>query len=80
MNLHGYPIALLSSIVYCEEPMPIELAETTRNLRRDRRLEYEDVMWSLCDGNLARGQAGSFGQALTELACMKLDDHDPAWK
>jgi hypothetical protein len=60
--------------------MPLDLAETIRVLRRDRKLGYEDVMWALCEGNLGRGQAASFGQALTELACQKLQDDDPAWK
>jgi hypothetical protein len=80
MNPQRYPVAFLSSIVYCEQPMPVDLAETIRILRRDRNLEYEDVMWTLCEGSLGRGQAGSFGQALTELACATLNDCDPAWK
>jgi hypothetical protein len=80
MSTERFPVAFLSNIVYCEQPMPLELAETIRMLRRDRKLEYEDVMWALCEGNLGRGQAGSFGQALTELASLKLQDDDPAWK
>jgi len=75
-----FPVAFLSSVVYCEQPMPLELAETIRMLRRDRKLQYEDVMWALCEALLGRGQAGSFGQALTELACLKLHDDDAAWK
>ena len=80
MNTERFSVAFLSSIVYCEQPMPLSLADTIRVLRRDQKLEYEDVMWALCEGNLARGQAGSFGQALTELASLKLQDNDPAWK
>jgi hypothetical protein len=68
MIAEKFPAAFLSSIVFCEQPMPLELAETIRMLRRDRKLEYEDVMFALCEGTLGRGQAGSFGQALTELA------------
>jgi hypothetical protein len=80
MSIERFPVAFLSSIVFCEEPMSVELAETIRALRRDRKFEYEDVMRALCEGNLGRGQAGSFGQALTELASLKLQDDDPTWK
>ena len=79
MSTERFPVAFLSSIVY-EQPMPLELAEAIRVRRRDRKLEYEDVMFALCEGELGRGQAGSFGQALTELASLKLQDSDPAWK
>jgi hypothetical protein len=80
MIVEKLPVAFLSSVVYCEQSMPLELAETIRMLRRDRKLEYEDVMLSLCEASLGRGQAGSFGQALTELACLRLQDDDPSWK
>ena len=80
MKTERYPVAFLSRIVYGEQRMSLALAEMIRALRRDEKLAYEDVMWSLCEGNLGRGQAGSFGQALTELACLTLNDNDPAWK
>ncbi len=74
------PIAFLSSIVSCEQEMPRELAETIRALRRDHGLRYEDIMWCLAESSPDRGQCFGFGKALTDLACVTLKDHDPAWK
>lgn len=74
------PIAVLSSIVSCEQEMPLDLAQTIRTLRRDHGLRYEDIMWSLAESDPDRGQCFGFGRALTELASLTLNDHDPAWK
>jgi len=74
------PISVLSSIVCFEREMPIELAETIRTLRRDHGLRYEDIMWSLAESDPDNGQCFGFGKALTEIACLTLDDHDPVWK
>ena len=74
------PAAFLSDVVSCEQAMPQDLAETIRKLRRDHRLRYEDIMWALAESEPDRGQCFGFGRALTELACLKLNDHDPAWK
>jgi hypothetical protein len=74
------PVAFLSSIVSCEQEMPLDLAETIRKLRRDHGLRYEDIMWSLAESDPDRGQCFGFGKALTELAYVTLKDHDPAWK
>jgi hypothetical protein len=74
------PISLLASIVSCEQEMPLELAQTIRTLRRDHSLRYEDIMWSLAESDPDRGQCFGFGKALTEMACLALNDNDPAWK
>jgi hypothetical protein len=74
------PVAFLSSIVSCEQEMPVDLAQTIRTLRRDHGLRYEDIMWSLAESDPDRGQCFGFGKALTEIACSTLKDHDPAWK
>jgi hypothetical protein len=60
--------------------MPLDLAQTIRTLRRDHGLRYEDIMWSLAESDPDRGQCLGFGKALTELACLALNDSDPAWK
>jgi hypothetical protein len=75
-----FPVSLLSDIVYSLRPMPLELAQTIRALRRDHGLRYEDVMWSLSEPDPERSQCYGFGKALTELACRALNDEDPAWK
>lgn len=60
--------------------MPLDLAQTIRTLRRDHGLRYEDIMWSLAESDPDRGQCFGFGKALTELACLALNDCDPVWK
>jgi hypothetical protein len=75
-----FPVSFLSDIVYGAEQMPKELAETIRTLRRDYRLGYEKLMWSLCESDPDRGQCFGYGKALTELACLRLNDFDPNWK
>jgi hypothetical protein len=75
-----FPVFFLSDLVYGAQPMPKELAETIRTLRRDHKLRYEDLMWYLCESDPSGGQCYGFGKALTELACLRLDDFDPAWK
>lgn len=74
------PVAFLSSIVSCDQEMPLDLAETIRRLRRDYGLRYEDIMWSLAESDPDRGQCFGFGKALTEIACLVLNDPDPRWK
>jgi len=73
------PLPLISDIVYGEQQMPVELAATIRTLRRDHRLSYEDIMWSLAESDPTTSQCFGFGKALTELACIVLSDHDPSW-
>lgn len=75
-----FPVPVLSDIVYGSQEMPIELAETIRTLRRDHRLDYQDLMWSLSESDPDAGQCFGYGKALTELACLRLNDFDPAWK
>jgi hypothetical protein len=60
--------------------MPTDLAQTIRNLRRDQGLRYKDLRWSLAESEPDRGQCFGFGKALTEMACLALNDHDPARK
>jgi hypothetical protein len=74
------PVSFLSDLVYNAQPMPMELAETIRTLRRDHRMTYEDIMWYLCESDPDSGQCYGFGKALTELACRQLNDFDPSWK
>ena len=74
------PVAFLSSIVYFEQEMPLDLAETIRALRREHGLCYEALMWALAESDPDPGQCYGFGKALTELACLRLNDDDPAWK
>jgi hypothetical protein len=73
-----FPVSFLSDVVYGSETMSTEFAETT--LRRDHRVSYENVMWSLCESDPDAGQCYGFGKALTELACLRLNDFDPSWK
>jgi hypothetical protein len=89
MDRHGYervvivkrfPASFLNDMVYGAMAMPIELAETIRTLRRERRMRYEDIMWYLCESDPDAGQCFGFGKALTELACQRLGDFDPSWK
>ena len=75
-----FPVSFLSDIVYGSEPMPTELAETIRTLRRDHRVSYENVMWSLCEADPDVSQCYGYGKAFTELACLRLNDFDPSWK
>jgi hypothetical protein len=75
-----FPVSFLGDIVYCARPMPRELAETIRALRRDHGLSYGVVMWALSESDPDTGQCYGFGKALTELACRELNDYDPNWK
>jgi hypothetical protein len=75
-----FPVSFLSDLVYGTQAMPLELAETIRTLRREHGLQYENVRWSLCQSDPDAGQCFGFGRALVELACRRLDDHDPSWK
>ena len=77
--LRRFPIAILSDIAYFNQPMPRELAETIRTLRRDHGLSYGDVMWALSESEPDGGQCYGFGKALTERARIVLDDNDPGW-
>jgi len=74
-----HPVSFLGDIVYAAQPMPIELAETIRTLRRHHGLSYEDIMWALAQSDPDPSQCFGFGKALTELASRVLNDDDPAW-
>ena len=74
------PISVLNGIAYFEQEMPMELAQTIRTLRRDHSLTYEEIMWALAETDPAQGQCFGFGRALTERACITLQEDDPAWK
>ena len=73
-------MGVLSDIVYCNTPMPQELAESIRALRLKHRLSYIGIMWSLCESEPDAGQCLGCGKALVELACQRLNDFDPNWK
>ena len=75
-----FPVSFLSDVVYGAQEMSPELAETIRTLRRDHGLSYHDLMWSLSESDPDAGQCYGYGKALTELACLRLNDFDPAWK
>lgn len=75
-----FPVAVLNDIVYAAAPMPMELAQTIRTLRREHRLAYEEVMLALCKSEPSRSECYGFGKALVELACQCLNDFDPNWK
>jgi hypothetical protein len=75
-----FPVSFLGDVVYFAQPMPKELAETIRTLRRDHGLDYSDVMWALSESDPDAGQCYGFGKALSELACRELNDYDPNWK
>lgn len=77
--VNRHPVSFLSEIVYSEQPMPRELAETIRTLRREHLLAYEDIMFALAESEPDRGQCHGFGKALTELAACELKDNDPTW-
>ncbi len=74
-----YPAAYLSELVYGAQPMPIELAEVIRSLRRDHGVDYASLGFYLCESDPDTGGAFGLGKALTELAAMRLGDHDRAW-
>jgi hypothetical protein len=78
--LKRFPVSFLSDIAYFTKPMPRELAETIRTLRRDHKLTYEAVMWALAESDPDMGQCYGFGKALTERARIELDDDDPNWR
>lgn len=75
-----FHVSLLSDVVYFVRPMPRELAQTIRTLRRDHGLDYAEVMWALVESDPDVGQCMGYGKALTELACRELNDYDPNWK
>jgi hypothetical protein len=75
-----YPAAQLSDIIYGNQPMPLELAEAIRTLRRDHTVSYEALGFFLCESDPNDGQSFGIGRALVELACLTLNDSDPAWK
>lgn len=73
------PVSLLSDTAYFLQPMPRDLAETIRVLRRDYDLSYPAVMWVLSESDPDGSQCYGFGKALTERASIELNDHDPNW-
>ena len=75
-----FPVSFLSAVVYFEQPMPRELAETIRRLRRDHNLSYVNLMWALSESDPNVGHCYGFGKALTERAIIELNDDDPSWK
>ena len=74
-----FPVSFLSEVVYFTQPMPRELAETIRTLRRDHGLSYDAVMWALSESDPDKGQCYTFGKALTERASLVLNDNDQSW-
>lgn len=74
-----FPVSFLSEVVYFTQPMPRELAETIRILRRDHGLSYDALMWALSESDPDRGQCYTFGKALTERASLELKDDDQSW-
>jgi hypothetical protein len=76
----SFPVSFLSEVVYFTQPMPRELAEAVRSLRRDHRLSYDAVMWALSESDPDIGQCFTFGKALTERAVLELRDEDTSWK
>ena len=79
-TIKRFPISFLNDVVYCSQPMPRKLAETIRALRRDHRLDYSNIAMALAECEPDAGQSFGYGKALTELACLKLNDYDPNWK
>jgi hypothetical protein len=75
-----FPVSFLSEVVYFTQPMPHQLAETIRILRRDYGLSYDEVMWALSEPEPDKGQCFTFGKALTERAVLELKDDDKSWK
>ena len=80
VTIRRHPVSLLSDIAYFEKPMPRELAETIRTLRRDHKLSYTDLMWALSETDPDIGHCFGFGRALTERAAIELNDDNPSWK
>ena len=78
--IRRYPVAYLSDLAYFATPMPAELAELIRVLRRDRGLSYDQVMWALSESDPDMGQCVTFGKALTEAAHLLLRDPDRSWR
>ncbi len=79
-TIKRFPISFLNDVVCCTQPMPRELAETIRALRLEHRLDYSNVAMALAESEPDSGQSFGYGKALTELACLTLNDHDPQWK
>ncbi len=75
-----FPVSFLSDVVYFEQPMPRELAEAVRTLRRDHGLSYSALMWALCESEPDDGQCFGYGKALVDRAVLELGDDSPLWK
>jgi hypothetical protein len=74
-----FAVSHLTDVVYGIEPMTTELAEVIRILRRDHGVDYARLGFYLCESNPDSGGSLGLGKALTDLAAMRLNDHDPAW-
>lgn len=80
LTLPRMSVKQIDDLVYGHIEMTENLAQTIRALRLEHRLSYDQVMWALCQSDPNLGQCVSYGKALIELACMKLNDFDPNWK
>ena len=74
-----YAASYLSDIVYGNQPMTRELARVIRALRRDHGLSYPRLGFCLCESDPDWGGSLGLGKALTELAAIRLKDHDQSW-
>lgn len=77
--IRRYPASYLSEVVYGTQPMSSDLAEVIRSLRRDHRVDYVRLGFYLCESDPDAGGAFGLGKALTELAALRLNDHDRSW-
>ncbi len=74
-----FSTSFLCDVVYCVTPMPTELAEIIRTLRRDYCVDYASLGFYLCVTDPDSGTAFGLGKALTDLAAKHLKDFDTAW-
>jgi putative endonuclease len=75
----SYSASYLSDIVYGIVPMPVELSETIRTLRRNYAIDYVSLGFYLCETDPDTGASFGLGKVLTELAAKQLEDHDRTW-
>jgi hypothetical protein len=74
-----YPAPYLCDLAYGLQRMPMELAEAIRRLRRDHSASYVQLGYYLCETDPDEGASFGLGKALTEMAALRLGDHDRMW-
>jgi hypothetical protein len=74
-----FAIRYLSDIVYGIQPMPMDLAEYIRTVRREQNFDYPTLFAAICESEQTRGTSTSMGKALIDIASRLLQDDDTSW-